>query len=147
MVIEELTGQFNGQLVRTLVGAATYSEASQIRLLNVNEWRSNNVPASFREIGVAGANTYSYDFNTLERLTSPPSATEVPVTHNISGLEGGADGTLWASLSTAPVLWHYNTDGQLLGSYRNPTGIPPRDMRIAQPETCGWSWVNLASHA
>jgi hypothetical protein len=140
MVIEERSGQFAGTLERTLVGAASYTEAGQIRLLNVNEWRSNNVPANFREIGVAGANTYSYGFNTLERLTSPPTATEVAVTHNISGLEGGADGTLWASLSTAPVLWHYNTDGQLLGSYNNPTNIPPRRMRI---DPAGDLWLVL----
>jgi len=140
MVIEERSGQFARTLERTLVGAASYTEAGQIRLLNVNEWQSNNVPANFREIGVAGANTYSYGFNTLERLTSPPTATEVAVTHNISGLEGGADGTLWASLSTAPVLWHYNTDGQLLGSYNNPTNIPPRRMRI---DPAGDLWLVL----
>ena len=56
------------------------------------------------------------------------------------GLESGADGTLWASLSTAPVLWHYNTDGQLLGSYNNPTNIPPRRMRI---DPAGDLWLVL----
>ncbi|NDA12251.1 MAG: hypothetical protein EBZ15_06400, partial [Actinobacteria bacterium] len=91
-------------------------------------------------LAVAGSNTYSSGFNQLERLASPPTATAVPVTHNIGGLESGADGTLWASLSTAPVLWHYNSDGQLIDSYGIPTGIPPRGMRI---DPAGDLWLVL----
>ena len=126
---------------KTLLGVARYSDANGITLPNVTEWRlAPGVPAPFTTLAVAGSNTYSSGVNQLERLASPPTATAVPVTHNIGGLESGADGTLWASLSTAPVLWHYNTDGQLLGSYRNPTGIPPRDMRI---DPSGDLWLVL----
>ncbi|MCH1447954.1 MAG: hypothetical protein L7U42_04555 [Candidatus Nanopelagicales bacterium] len=126
---------------KTLLGVARYSDANGITLPNVTEWRlAPGVPAPFTTLAVAGSNTYSSGVNQLERLASPPTATAVPVTHNIGGLESGADGTLWASLSTAPVLWHYNTDGQLLGSYNNPTNIPPRRMRI---DPAGDLWLVL----
>ena len=126
---------------KTLLGVARYSDANGITLPNVTEWRLGpGVPAPFTTLAVAGSNTYSSGFNQLERLASPPSATAVPVTHNIGGLESGADGTLWASLSTAPVLWHYNSDGQLIDSYGIPTGIPPRRMRI---DPAGDLWLVL----
>jgi hypothetical protein len=126
---------------KTLLGVARYSDANGITLPNVTEWRLGpGAPAPFTTLAVAGSNTYSSGFNQLERLASPPSATAVPVTHNIGGLESGADGTLWASLSTAPVLWHYNSDGQLIDSYGIPTGIPPRRMRI---DPAGDLWLVL----
>ena len=126
---------------KTLLGVARYSDANGITLPNVTEWRLGpGIPAPFTTLAVAGSNTYSSGFNQLERLASPPSATAVPVTHNIGGLESGADGTLWASLSTAPVLWHYNSDGQLIDSYGIPTGIPPRRMRI---DPAGDLWLVL----
>ena len=126
---------------KTLLGVARYSDANGITLPNVTEWRLGpGIPAPFTTLAVAGSNTYSSGFNQLERLASPPTATAVPVTHNIGGLESGADGTLWASLSTAPVLWHYNSDGQLIDSYGIPTGIPPRRMRI---DPAGDLWLVL----
>ena len=126
---------------KTLLGVARYSDANGITLPNVTEWRLGpGIPAPFTTLAVAGSNTYSSGFNQLERLASPPTATAVPVTHNIGGLESGADGTLWASLSTAPVLWHYNSDGQLIDSYGIPTGIPPRGMRI---DPAGDLWLVL----